>query len=51
MPKSKKDVAKEINNNKEMGKQLSEGVNNRSDKETRGKSGMLSGLGETSDKK
>ena len=51
MPKSKKDVSKQINNNSHMSKQFSEGIKDRADKETRGKSGMLSGLGESSDKK
>ena len=50
MPKSKEDVSKEINNNKKMSKQSSEGIEDRADKETRGKSGRLSGLGERSDK-
>jgi len=51
MPKSKKDVDLEINNNEDMSKQYREGIKDRSDKETRGKSGKLSGLGETTDKK
>lgn len=50
MPKSKKDVSKEISNNREMSKQLSEGIKDRADKETRGKSGRFSALGESSDK-
>lgn len=50
MPKSKKDVSKEINNNREMSKQSNEGAKDNGDKETRGKSGRLSGLGESSDK-
>ena len=50
MPKSKKDVSKELNNNREMSKQSSESIKDRTDKETRGKSGRLSGLGESSDK-
>ena len=51
MPKSKKDVDLEINNNEDMSKQFSENIKDRSEKETRGKSGKLSGLGETSDEK
>ena len=51
MPKSKKDVVTEINNNKERSKQITNGIEDRVDKETRGKSGRLSGLGESSNKK
>ena len=50
MPKSKNDVSKEINNNRDMSKQVSGEIKARADKETRGKSGRLSGLGESSDK-
>jgi hypothetical protein len=50
MPKSKGDVSKEIYNNKKEGNKVGEEISERADKETRGKSGRFSGLGETEHK-